>query len=320
MHAKSRTSTPSKRRGPWRYVGPRASALGLLAVGFAAAGCQAPVASDISEVVPGVTYRSDKAAGVDLLDIDLLVAKVRPVVVAEHVRTLHGTSIGDAYSVAEWTERLQAVGGLNGGYFGESYGQFGRRKQIVGLTLCDGSVVVPGGFASSMTRPGERFLRSVAVFGADGAPDIGWGTGKIGGPLRRYTSPVNPAKSETWPARSAIACGPRLFIDGRREITDHQERLMSPGRLSRSFIAFDRENGRPRHLLLGRCDSMEFTDLAAYLTDYFARTHGTAPREAMCLDGGPSAQLVYRRAGGSIIDTRPTGMFVPTAILLIPTR
>jgi hypothetical protein len=64
---------------------------------------------------------------------------------------------------------------------------------------------------------------------------------------------------------------------------------------------------------------MEFTDVATYLTDYFARAHQSSPREAMCLDGGPSAQLVYR-ANGALVDVEPTGVLVPTAILLVPNQ
>ena len=136
---------------------------------------------------------------------------------------------------------------------------------------------------------------------------------------RRRSEPNSPEGSQPWAVQEAVACGPRLFAGGIRRLTHREERLNSPGRLARAFVAFDYENGAPRHLVLGRADAMEFTHIADYLASYFPDAHGTTPREAMCLDGGPSAQVVYRDPqSGKLTDAEPTGVFVPTAILLVP--
>ena len=117
--------------------------------------------------------------------------------------------------------------------------------------------------------------------------------------------------------RWAVACGPRLFVRGTQRITAREERLNSPGKLPRAFAAYDLMDGKPRHFVLGRADAMEFADVADFLKTYFQRTHGTGPQDALCLDGGPSAQLVYREHG-TLHDAEETGVLVPTAILLLP--
>ena len=70
--------------------------------------------------------------------------------------------------------------------------------------------------------------------------------------------------------------------------------------------------------MLGRADAAEYEDVANFLEDYFRRRHGAQVEDAMCLDGGPSAQLVYRDTDGALRDAEPTGVRVPTAILLLP--
>ncbi len=148
-------------------------------------------------------------------------------------------------------------------------------------------------------------------------PDIAWAAGSARVGARRYPEPLNPKNGTPWDVYSAVACGPRLFVRGQRQITDREERLVSPGALPRAFAAYDLVNGRPGHFILGRADAMEFTEVADYLDAYFRRVHGTAPHDALCLDGGPSAQLVYRD-GETLLDAEPTGVLVPTAILLLP--
>jgi hypothetical protein len=291
-------------------------ALALFALG-SAGGCSRP-APTVVEVAPGIAFRRDRAAGVQLLDIDLLSAHVIPTVVAEHVGRKGGNFIGDAYTVRDWAVRHHALGGMNGGFFGETYDEFGARKQLVGLTMTGGAIVAPGGFAVSTARPGEKFLRATVGFSATGVPDIAWGAGGRKGALRRYESPVNPSAPSLWPAASAVACGPRLFEDGRRWITDSEERLRSPERFARAFLAYDAEEGRPRHLVLARADAMTYSEIADFLIEYFAREHQSPPRDALCLDGGPSAQIAYRD-GPAVVDAVPTGTRVPTAILLLPT-
>jgi hypothetical protein len=44
------------------------------------------------------------------------------------------------------------------------------------------------------------------------------------------------------------------------------------------------------------------------------------PRDALCMDGGPSAQIAYRDPDSArTVDAEPTGVMVPVAILLVPT-
>ena len=285
-------------------------------------GCGHHQDADTFTVAPGVVFRRDRDAGVQILDIDQVTAKVRPIVVAANVSRLRGNFIGDTHTVREWADTYGAVGGINAGFFGDTYDMLGRRKQLVGLAVLDGRTVAPGSFVASTTRTGERFLRSAVGFDAGGVPEITYATGSPHGPLRRYNSPIalRNAGGDIWQVHSAVACGPRLFAGGVRHIADKEERLVSAGKLPRAFIAFDREQGRPRHLILGRADGMEFSEVAAYLTDYFARVHNSAPREGMCLDGGPSAQLVYQTGANTREDAEPTGVLVPTAILLVPEK
>lgn len=266
-------------------------------------------------VAPGVVFRRD--SGVQLLDVDLATAAVRPVVVAANVERRRNNFIADAKTVRDWVETTGALGGLNAGFFGHTYDDQGRRKQLVGLTLIDGKVVAPGGFVPSRRNPGQRFLRAAIGFGPSGKPDISWASGTQREGVMRYAAPVNPVRGVRWRVQSAVACGPRLLVRGKRRITDREERLLSPGRLTRAFAAYDLVDGRPRHFVLGRADAMEFTDVADYLIAYFQRAHGTTPYDALCLDGGPSAQLVYRDGTG-LRDAEPTGVHVPTAIVLLP--
>jgi hypothetical protein len=269
------------------------------------------------QVAPGVVFRRDETAGVQLLDVDLMTASVRPVVVAGNVERRRNNFVGECKTVREWAGQAGALGGLNAGFFGDTYDERGRRKQIVGLAMMDGRVVAPGGMVPSTRRPGERFLRAAIGFSEQGAPDIAWASGTLRGGVRRYAEPVNPASGTPWRVHGAVACGPRLFVRGQRRITDRDERLISPGKLPRAFAAYDLEDGKPRHLLLGRADGMEFADVADFLSAYFQRAHGAPPHDALCLDGGPSAQLVYRD-GGALRDAEATGVLVPTAILLLP--
>ena len=69
------------------------------------------------------------------------------------------------------------------------------------------------------------------------------------------------------------------------------------------------------HLVFGVADTMRYEEVARYLIEYFNGAHGSRVAEAMCLDGGASSQLVVKTTEG-IEDLRPTGVFVPTAIVL----
>lgn len=279
------------------------------------AGCRQ--ARKRTPVAPGILFLRDPAAGAQLLDVDLATAAVRPAVVATNVERRRGNFIGDAKTVREWVAETGALGGMNAGFFGDTYDAMGRRKQIVGLAVVNGKVVAPGAKTASTVREGEEFVRAALGFGPSGTPDIAWATGTLKGALRRYPEAVHPGRGVPWQVRSAVACGPRLFVRGERRITYREERLRSEGRLPRAFAAYDRVDGRPRHLVLGRTDAMEYTEAADFLAAYFRRAHGTAPHDALCLDGGASAQIAYRE-GRTVRDAAPTGVLVPTAILLLP--
>lgn len=306
-----------ERLGKTRAAAALAAALSFITA--AVTGCGRGGSSPVVSVAPGVTFVRDDKAGVQLLDIDLATASVRPVIAAANIERRRGNVIGDAKTVEEWAkEHRGVIGGINGGFFGDTYDDLGRRKQIVNLCLINGKVQSPGAFAVP-ARTSIRILRSAIGFTESGMPDIAWATATYAGTLRRYNEPVNPDSGTPWRVHSALACGPRLYVRGRRRITDREERLVSPGRLMRAFVAYDHgEDGKPRHLVFARADAMEYTHIADYLAAYFQKTHGTSPHDAMCLDGGHSAQLVYRDKDGNIEDAEPTGVLVPTAILLAP--
>jgi hypothetical protein len=60
---------------------------------------------------------------------------------------------------------------------------------------------------------------------------------------------------------------------------------------------------------------MEFPECAKFLMDYFQREHGVVCQDALCLDGGASAQAAWR--DGRTTRAEPDlGMRVPTAILI----
>ncbi|MDX1933539.1 MAG: phosphodiester glycosidase family protein [Capsulimonadales bacterium] len=289
----------------------------LLLTPLAVPACRPPV-EDSFTVVAGVRFHRDREAGVQLLDVDLKVADVRPVVVAENIERRRNNFIGDCKTVREWAEKYQAIGGINGGFFGDTYDQLGRRKQIVGLAVAEGKVIAPSDIVTSTRPPQQRFLRSVVGFTRAGLPEIAYGMGSLRGRVYRYRTGINPTGGALWNLRYGIGCGPRLFQGGTRRVADRDERLLSPGKLHRSFVAYDiGEDGFPYHLVLGRADAMDFADVADYLELHFRRVHSRPPQEAMCLDGGPSSQLVFRR-GQTLEDAEPTGVLVPTALLLVP--
>lgn len=117
--------------------------------------------------------------------------------------------------------------------------------------------------------------------------------------------------------RDVVGCGPTLIQQGKSVVTDRLERLASPGPLPRTFVAYDGPAGRPAHFLLGIASGMTYPDLAAFLTDYFARYDGTRAEAAMCLDGGASTQLSYRRRN-TVQSPRFTGVTVPDAVVIRP--
>ena len=225
------------------------SPLALLAL----SGCPGSATQDSVAVAPGVTFRREPG-GFQLLDIDLNAARgVRPVVVAENIERVRNNFVGDARTVPEWVEKYGALGGINGGFFGNTYDEVGQRKQIVQLALTGGKVVAPGSDTASSDFPDERYLRSAVGFHADGTPEITWAIGTVKHVVKRYDDPVNPRPGRAWRVQSAVACGPRLFDGGRRRITAREERLASPGKESRAFVAYDHKNGGPSGAGPGGC-------------------------------------------------------------------
>ena len=295
----------------------------LLLVLLCAAGCrQTPAGRQaatvaVVKVAPGVVFERDENAGIQVLTVDLQTAHVRPVIALANVERVRNNFVGDAKTVREWAGENHAVAGINANFFGETYDTLGHRKQIVGLAIANGTVVAPGSMAEGRSLPHTRRVRSVFGVNAQNEPEIAWATGtKKSGP-RKYPSPVDPDTSFVWPVRFAAACGPRLWANGAVHLGDREEWLVDSHRASRAFVAYDMENGKPAHLLLGRADASDYAGVAAYLEVYFKREFHSVPHEAMCFDGGPSAQLVYQN-NGRLEDAQATGVLVPTALLLVP--
>jgi exopolysaccharide biosynthesis protein len=112
-----------------------------------------------------------------------------------------------------------------------------------------------------------------------------------------------------------------LFVNGVKRITDVEERLVHNKSAARTFVAYDTDSeGRPRHFVMGRSDSQTFAQTADFLQDYFQKAYQSRPHDALCLDGGSSSQIVYKNANGSIEDAEPTGVLVPTALVLVPVK
>ena len=287
-------------------------------------GCRTPTTAPTTQAgvqtintAPGIIFVRDENAGVQILDVDLRTAQVRPVVVLGNVERVRNNFVGDAKTVRQWAEENKALGGINANFFGETYDTLGHRKQIVGLAVVNGAVIAPGTMAESKNPPRTRRVRSVFGVSNAGVPQIAWATGTMKNAPRSYPSPVDPDTSAAWPVRYAAACGPRLWAGGVLHLGDREEWLVDSHRASRAFVAYDGEPGVPRHLILGRADSSDYAGVAAYLQTYFANRYGSVPREAMCFDGGPSAQLVYRE-NGHLEDAQATGVLVPCVLLLVP--
>jgi exopolysaccharide biosynthesis protein len=277
---------------------------------FAAMGC--PRASDQKlpvTVAPGVLFVEDEAYGVQLLSINQAEADVVPIVVAQGVQKRGGNYVGDVKSVREWAEQHQAIAGINANFFGERYDN-GAKRQIIQMAMVNGKVVAPASI--TITDTSQEYRRCAVGFDKKGTPSLAWASGE--NPVLSWERPVDATESVPWRVQNAASCGPRLIQGGRRMITAKAERLVSQGRLQRAFVAFDNK----KHLVLGRADAMQYEDIVAYLRQYFKATYQTEPQEAMCLDGGPSAQIVYHDAAGSYVDAYVTGVTVPTAILLVP--
>ncbi len=305
-----------------------AAAAAALVLAAAGAGCKrnrpaptTPARHAEIAVASGVWYRSfppadpiARGSEVHVLDVDLRQPGVRLRVVADEPKPLGGPVFGTAHSVRDWCGRYGALGGINGGFFGETRGA---QKEAIGLLVTDGVVQASGQRRLSRGGAPHRYARCVLGVASDGRPHIGWATGKRASRpvLTEYADPVDAPKGRTWPVESAVACGPRLICRGRTRVTDRDERLASPGKLYRTFVGYTVEGGQPRHLLLCVATAMEFEDAAAFIDAYCRQYHHVACYDAMCLDGGSSSQLVYR-SGSGYTETFSTIVTVPTAVVV----
>ena len=252
---------------------------------------------------------------VSVLEVDLSSTASRLRVAAEAVRSEYGGAWADARTIDDWCARSNAWGAVNGGYFGARAGQ---RKQVVGLLATEGMVRSSGRLVRARGNR-DRFARSVLWIGRDGLPHIDWVTAQAGrrALLALLDSPANPAHQTYAEAVDAVGCGPALVRAGAVCVTDREERLVSPRRVPRTFVAYSTEGRRPRAFVMGVATSMDYRDVAAFLTAYFQREHGTACEAGMCLDGGSSSQLAFRR-GDAYVTAPGSEVTVPTAVLVVP--
>lgn len=275
-----------------------------LAAALLLTGCTPEPPTEVS-VAEGITFRTDKASGAQTLTVDRTLARVRPIVVAEKLENLRNNWVGDAKTVHEWAQQYGAVAGVNGGFFGNSYDSLGRRKQLVQLCIIEGKVVASG-------TPVGSALRSAIGFTQSGEAEIAWAVGTEKDGTRRYEKTVKTKNGLTWRMDYALACGPRLIHRGKIDVADRAEKLVSDVRTGRMAVAVSE-----RYLVFCRADAMTYGEIARTLVEFFKTTLQSSPDEAMCLDGGPSAQMVYQDGGG-LKDVEPTGVQVPTSILLVP--
>jgi exopolysaccharide biosynthesis protein len=268
------------------------------------AGCPTAPRGKIT-VTEGVTFWEDSAANAQLLVVDRRQARVRTVVVAGSVARIGNNAVGAAKTVRAWAEQYGALAGVNGGFFGDSYDSLGQRKQLVQLCVVEGKVVAEG-------FPIRGGLRSSIGFYSDGRIEAPWATGSEKSGARAFRGPQRSGVGKPWRPDSAVAGGPRLIHQGKIDITDRRERLGTDLPVARVAIAFS-----DQYLVFCRVDAMRYQELARYLVTVFKETLHESPDEALCLDGGPSAQLVFSDSG-RLIELQPTGVQVPTAVLLLP--
>ena len=281
----------------------------------------APVAA-ADTLVPGVMHRAiptRAGAGIDLIDIDLAVSKCRLTVQTSGITRSGGHVVGFAYTPHEWLTRTHALMAVNGGYFGQE--DAAGRKEFIGLLVQRGRVrhAAPPltGSGSATIRKGQ-YVRSAFGLMPGGLPSIVWAATEPSRPqtVMAYTGPMgHPAAA--WPAVDAAGCGPTLISEGKIVVTQYQERLVSPGPLARTFVAYDGPAGHPRHLVVGIASGADFAELAAFLSRYFPRYDHSRAEAAMCLDGGASTQMTYV-LNGAAQSPRETGMTVPDALVLLP--
>ncbi len=276
-------------------------------------------------LAPGVIHRAiptGDSSGVDVIDNDLTTSRARWSVQTHGVASVNGRIVGQSYTPREWLTRTHGLAVVNGGYFGQ-YEDTEGRKDFVGLLVQRGKVrhaAPPLTGQGSPTIPRGRYIRSAFGLTAGGQPSIVWAATRPGKPqlMDVYDSPMGRPRS-AWRVAEAVGCGPMLIAGGRTVVTDSRERLVSPGLRPRTFVAYDRQNGRPRHLIVGTASASDFPGLAKWIAAYFPRYHQTRAEAAMCLDGGASTQMSYTLRG-TLQSPRETGVTVPDALVLLPTR
>ncbi len=283
-----------------------------------------PAPPDGDILAPGVVHRAIPGAdggGMDIIDIDLDNADAHLTIQTRGIVLANGRVVGQAQTPREWLTRLNGLAAVNGGYFGQEDTQ--GRKEFVGLLVQKGRVrhAAPPlfGQGSATVRRG-RYVRAVFCLSAAGKPDIAWLATDPGHPqtLHIYSDAMG-LRGPAYTTTSAVGCGPMLIQYGRDTRSQYEERLVSPGLLPRTFVAFDRIKGVPRHLILGIASGEGFEDLTVLVSQYFSKYDQTEVDSAMCLDGGASTQMTYR-LHGTLQSPRETGVSVPDALVLLPGR
>lgn len=271
-------------------------------------------------VATGIVVRRERHGllAVRVIEVDLAAPGVRVEVAAGEIALRSGQVTGRARTLPAWLRATGAVAGINGGFFGTAVG--GEYRGIVGLLKREGRVRAAAPVYRA--RPsGRGYARAALGFTRAGRPYVAWVTSRPGDPqqLRRHPEPDQLEPARPWHVHQALACGPRLLREGKIEVTDRAERLVSAGPLPRTFVGFGGPGGAaaapPRYLLLCAADGMEFTECARFLREYFPRRGLGACREGMALDGGGSTQAAWRERGAVSADPDP-GTAVPTALLV----
>jgi Phosphodiester glycosidase len=257
-----------------------------------------------------------------VIDVDFARSRYRPYVASDSTGRRHGGTLsGKAHTVLDWCMKTGSPAGVNGGYFGATAGEY---REIEGLLISGGKSLGAAHWIHPSSGK-EAYTRTAFAIDQHGNPAIGWAISSGAGRITLYPSPNEGSKGRGLNPESAVSCGPRLICAGREYVSDKSERLVSARALPRTFLAYDLVHDKPRHFVMGIAMTMTYADAARFLKEYFQRQHHTTCAEAMCLDGGSSSQLVYKdsrkgsgRSENQLIDTRPSLVPVPTAILLKP--
>jgi hypothetical protein len=266
----------------------------------------------------GVLFRRREFRGspVELLDIDLATPGVSVRVHAREVVPGGGAwRVADSFSLPVWCRLTGAVGGINGGFFGAEVEP--GRKEVIGLAQVEGKILSPAARYRSRGPRRVRYAHSALGLDARGRPRIDWvsASRRDARRLLCFDRPEDLTNGRPWATRSAVAGGPRLIHDGQVAVSARGERLASPGARSRSFVGYaSPAHGRPR-LVLATASALSYRDAADFLAAYFRQEHNIACEQAMCLDGGTSAQLAYRQ-GSRCIPAGPGALAVPTCVLV----